>query len=49
MNSAVSSGIPDFRSKNGLYQMLKSTDEFDLDDPQQMFDLEFFRENPQVF
>ncbi|KAF8587866.1 SIR2-domain-containing protein [Ramaria rubella] len=46
---SVSSGIPDFRSKNGLYQMLKSTDEFDLDDPQQMFDLEFFKENPHIF
>ncbi|KAF8491790.1 DHS-like NAD/FAD-binding domain-containing protein, partial [Gautieria morchelliformis] len=46
---SVSSGIPDFRSKNGLYQMLKSSFEFDLDDPQQMFDLEFFRENPRVF
>jgi NAD-dependent histone deacetylase SIR2 len=46
---AVSSGIPDFRSKNGLYQMLKATHEHDLDDPQQMFDLEFFKENPKVF
>jgi len=45
---AVSSGIPDFRSKNGLYQMLKSMDD-ELDDPQQMFDLEFFKENPHVF
>ncbi|KAF8513003.1 SIR2-domain-containing protein, partial [Hysterangium stoloniferum] len=46
---SVSSGIPDFRSKNGLYQMLKSTHEHDLDDPQQMFDLEFFKQNPNVF
>ena len=29
--------------------MLKSADEFELDDPQQMFDLDFFKENPQVF
>ncbi|GJJ11515.1 hypothetical protein Clacol_005748 [Clathrus columnatus] len=45
---SVSSGIPDFRSKNGLYQMLKSTCEYQLDDPQQMFDLEYFKENPSV-
>jgi hypothetical protein len=29
--------------------MLSSTHEFDLDDPQQMFDLEFFKEDPRVF
>ncbi|KAJ3149348.1 NAD-dependent protein deacetylase sirtuin-1 [Geranomyces michiganensis] len=43
---SVSCGIPDFRSTNGIYSRL---DEFDLDDPQQMFDLEYFRIQPQTF
>ncbi|KAF9366176.1 NAD-dependent histone deacetylase sir2 [Mortierella sp. NVP85] len=43
---SVSCGIPDFRSKDGIYSRLS---EFELDDPQQMFDLEFFRERPQIF
>lgn len=43
---SVSCGIPDFRSKNGIYSRL---DEFDLEDPQQMFDIEYFKYNPQAF
>ncbi|KAI8590212.1 DHS-like NAD/FAD-binding domain-containing protein [Geranomyces variabilis] len=43
---SVSCGIPDFRSTNGIYSRL---DEFELDDPQQMFDLEYFRIQPQTF
>ncbi|ORZ05348.1 DHS-like NAD/FAD-binding domain-containing protein [Lobosporangium transversale] len=43
---SVSCGIPDFRSEDGIYSRLS---EFELDDPQQMFDLEFFRERPQIF
>ncbi|KAI9011410.1 DHS-like NAD/FAD-binding domain-containing protein [Gaertneriomyces semiglobifer] len=43
---SVSCGIPDFRSQNGVYSRL---DEFELDDPQQMFDIEYFRINPQPF
>ncbi|KAI9096216.1 DHS-like NAD/FAD-binding domain-containing protein [Phlyctochytrium arcticum] len=43
---SVSCGIPDFRSKNGIYTRL---DEFDLDDPQQMFDIEYFKIQPQTF
>jgi NAD-dependent SIR2 family protein deacetylase len=35
-SSGVSCGIPDFRSRNGLYAMLKEKGEYDLDDPQQM-------------
>ncbi|TFK17553.1 SIR2-domain-containing protein [Coprinopsis marcescibilis] len=46
---SVSCGIPDFRSRNGLYATLKESGEYDLDDPQQMFDLGYFRENPAVF
>lgn len=33
----VSCGIPDFRSKNGLYAQLQEKGEYDLDDPQQMY------------
>lgn len=46
---SVSCGIPDFRSENGLYATLKEKNEYDLDDPQQMFDIQYFRENPNVF
>ncbi|KAJ7043588.1 DHS-like NAD/FAD-binding domain-containing protein [Mycena alexandri] len=46
---SVSCGIPDFRSRNGLYASLKLQGEYDLDDPQQMFDINYFRENPAVF
>ncbi|KAH7924308.1 SIR2-domain-containing protein [Leucogyrophana mollusca] len=46
---SVSCGIPDFRSRDGLYASLKDRGEYDLDDPQQMFDIHYFRENPAVF
>ncbi|KAF8208575.1 DHS-like NAD/FAD-binding domain-containing protein [Mycena galopus ATCC 62051] len=46
---SVSCGIPDFRSRDGLYASLKDRGEYDLDDPQQMFDIKYFRENPAVF
>jgi NAD-dependent SIR2 family protein deacetylase len=45
---SVSCGIPDFRSRDGLYATLKERGEYDLDDPQQMFDIEYFKENPSV-
>ncbi|KAF9460565.1 DHS-like NAD/FAD-binding domain-containing protein [Collybia nuda] len=45
---SVSCGIPDFRSRDGLYASLKERGEHDLDDPQQMFDINYFRENPAV-
>ena len=32
----VSCGIPDFRSRDGLYASLKERGEYELDDPQQM-------------
>ncbi|KAF9435875.1 NAD-dependent histone deacetylase sir2 [Entomortierella beljakovae] len=43
---SVSCGIPDFRSPDGIYSRLS---EFDLEDPTQMFELEFFCEKPEVF
>ncbi|KAG6861268.1 hypothetical protein C0995_002076 [Termitomyces sp. Mi166 len=46
---SVSCGIPDFRSRDGLYASLKNRGQYDLDDPQQMFDINYFRENPAVF
>ncbi|KAF9444474.1 SIR2-domain-containing protein [Macrolepiota fuliginosa MF-IS2] len=46
---SVSCGIPDFRSRDGLYASLKARGDYDLDDPQQMFDIQYFRENPSVF
>lgn len=32
----VSCGIPDFRSRDGLYASIKARGEYELDDPQQM-------------
>ncbi|KAF8892118.1 SIR2-domain-containing protein [Infundibulicybe gibba] len=46
---SVSCGIPDFRSRDGLYASLKNGGRFDLDDPQQMFDIYYFKENPSDF
>ncbi|EIW79042.1 DHS-like NAD/FAD-binding domain-containing protein [Coniophora puteana RWD-64-598 SS2] len=43
---SVSCGIPDFRSRDGLYASLKEKGEYELDDPQQMFDIQYFKENP---
>jgi Sir2 family len=42
----VSCGIPDFRSRDGLYASLKNQGEYDLDDPQQMY--EIFRSIPKI-
>ncbi|KDR68003.1 hypothetical protein GALMADRAFT_79039, partial [Galerina marginata CBS 339.88] len=46
---SVSCGIPDFRSRDGLYASLKTKGDYDLDDPQQMFDIQYFRENPSGY
>lgn len=45
---SVSCGIPDFRSRNGIYARL-SVDFPDLPNPQAMFDINFFRHNPLPF
>jgi len=45
---SVSCGIPDFRSRNGLYARL-AVDFPELTEPSDMFDIDFFRENPHPF
>jgi NAD-dependent deacetylase sirtuin 1 len=45
---SVSCGIPDFRSKTGIYARLHELYP-DLPDPQAMFDINFFRKNPRPF
>lgn len=44
---STSLGIPDFRSTNGLYSLFKHRD--DIDDPQEVFSLERFQEDPKIF
>lgn len=46
---SVSVGIPDFRSKDGIYAKLQKEGKYDLDDPQDMFDKEFFMRDPSCF
>jgi len=44
---SVSAGIPDFRSPgSGLYSMLEK---YDLPEPEAMFSIDYFRENPKPF
>lgn len=45
---SVSCGIPDFRSKDGVYARL-AVDFPDLPDPQSMFDIKYFRKDPRPF
>ncbi|XP_066304924.1 NAD-dependent protein deacetylase sirtuin-1-like [Branchiostoma lanceolatum] len=45
---SVSCGIPDFRSRDGIYAKL-AVDFPDLPDPQAMFDIDYFRKNPLPF
>ncbi|OCF30402.1 NAD-dependent histone deacetylase SIR2 [Kwoniella heveanensis BCC8398] len=46
---STSCGIPDFRSSTGLYAQLQDEGRYELDDPQQMFDIRYFKEKPEVF
>lgn len=45
---SVSCGIPDFRSRDGIYARL-AVDFPDLPDPQAMFDIKYFRKDPRPF
>eukprot|EP00095_Tigriopus_kingsejongensis_P006597 maker-scaffold1280_size50848-snap-gene-0.9 protein:Tk06597 transcript:maker-scaffold1280_size50848-snap-gene-0.9-mRNA-1 annotation:"nad-dependent deacetylase sirtuin-1" len=45
---SVSCGIPDFRSRDGVYARL-AVDFPDLPDPQAMFDIQYFRKDPRPF
>ncbi|KAG8228797.1 hypothetical protein J437_LFUL006676 [Ladona fulva] len=45
---SVSCGIPDFRSRDGIYSRL-AVDFPDLPDPQAMFDINYFRQDPRPF
>ena len=45
---SVSCGIPDFRSRDGVYARL-AKDFPNLPDPQSMFDINFFRNDPRPF
>lgn len=45
---SVSCGIPDFRSRDGIYARL-SKDFPALPDPQAMFDIHYFRKDPRPF
>ncbi|XP_075469123.1 NAD-dependent protein deacetylase sirtuin-1 isoform X2 [Ascaphus truei] len=45
---SVSCGIPDFRSRDGIYARL-AVDFTDLPNPQAMFDIEYFRKDPRPF
>ena len=44
----MSCGIPDFRSANGIYEIVEAMG-LGLDDPQLLFDLETFRDDPAPF
>lgn len=47
---STSLGIPDFRSSNGLYAQLAKSGLADrVDDPQDVFSLRVFREDPAIF
>jgi len=46
---STSVGIPDFRSKDGLYAQLQREGKYNLADPQEMFDKDFFLHDPSCF
>jgi NAD-dependent deacetylase sirtuin 1 len=45
---SVSSGIPDFRGKNGVYEIARKLD-LGLGTPEDLFDMEFFSHDPRPF
>jgi NAD-dependent histone deacetylase SIR2 len=46
---STSVGIPDFRSKDGIYAQLQREGKYNLADPQEMFDKDFFLHDPSCF
>ena len=44
----MSCGIPDFRSRDGIYSRL-AVEYPDLPDPAAMFDIQYFKKNPRPF
>lgn len=46
---STSVGIPDFRSKDGIYAQLQRQGRYNLADPQEMFDKDFFLQDPSCF
>jgi NAD-dependent SIR2 family protein deacetylase len=49
---SVAANIPDFRSENGLFSAIeksKSLKRFQLPSPHSIFDLAFFKHDPQPF
>lgn len=43
---STSLGIPDFRSSDGIYSRLEK---YNLSDPQELFDIALFRQDPSIF
>lgn len=43
---STSLGIPDFRSSGGIYSRLEK---YNLSDPQELFDISLFRQDPSIF
>lgn len=44
---STSAGIPDFRSKEGIFNQIK--EKYHLSSPKEFFDVDFFCSNPQLF
>ena len=44
---STSAGIPDFRSENGIYSVIK--EKYNLEKPTDLFDIKYFWKNPQVY
>lgn len=45
---STSAGLPDFRSRNGIYIQIHEQHP-DLSDPKSIFDIDYFRQNPSPF